>query len=208
MQVSVDILRSIAERGPQNRKALGRTLAGAVYDLLPTDRQDWGDLDWIRFATEIERHLCLIHDACDVHQALREADVVVMATNVVGELARPEDIKVGAVVCDISRPPNVSRTVRVNRPDIFIIDGGVVSLPGASRLNFSLDIDPGLAYACMAETMILALERRFEDTSLGIDLDMDNVTEMSRLAERHGFRPALTHSSYKPLQEISAAKAA
>jgi predicted amino acid dehydrogenase len=30
----------------------------------------------------------------------------------------------------------------------------------------------------MAETMIPALERQFEDTSLGNDLDMDNVTEM------------------------------
>jgi fatty aldehyde-generating acyl-ACP reductase len=93
------------------------------------------------------------------------------------------------VVCDISRPPNVSRAVRMSRPDAFVIDGGVVSLPRESRLSLNLDMDPGLAYACMAETMILALERRFEDTSLGIDLDMDNVTEMGRLAERHGFRP-------------------
>ena len=131
-----------------------------------------------------------------------------MATNVVGDLARPEDIKEGAVVCDISRPPNVSRDVRMNRPDIFVIDGGVVSLPRDSRLSLNLDIDPGLAYACMAETMILALERRFEDASLGIDLDMDNVTEIGRLAERHGFRPALTHSGCKPLQSVSKAKVA
>jgi predicted amino acid dehydrogenase len=153
-------------------------------------------------------YLYVNHDACDLHQSLQEADVVVMATNVVGDLARPEDIKEGAVVCDISRPPNVSRDVRMNRPDIFVIDGGVVSLPRDSRLSLNLDIDPGLAYACMAETMILALERRFEDTSLGIDLDMDNVAEMERLAERHGFRPALVHSGCKPLQGLSKAKAA
>jgi predicted amino acid dehydrogenase len=60
----------------------------------------------------------------------------------------------------------------------------------------------------MAETMILALERRFEDTSLGIDLHMDTVAEMARLAERHGFKPALIHSSFKPLRGVSAAKAA
>jgi fatty aldehyde-generating acyl-ACP reductase len=70
-----------------------------------------------------------------------------------------------------------------------------------------MDIDPGFTYACMAETMILTLERRFEDTSLGIDLDMNGVAEMGRLAERHGFRSALIHSSYKPLQGLSAAKA-
>jgi predicted amino acid dehydrogenase len=184
------------------------TLANAIHDLLPSECQDWDKFDWIRFATEMERHLCLIHDACDVHQALREADVVVMATNVVGDLAQPEDIKEGAVVCDISRPPNISRAVRMSRPDIFVIDGGVVSLPGDSRLNLNLDIGPGLAYACMAETMMLALERRFEDTSLGIDLDMDDVAEMATLAERNGFRPALLHSGCKPLQGISVAMAA
>jgi len=133
---------------------------------------------------------------------------VVMATYVENDLAQPEDIKEGAVVCDISRPPNISRDVRMNRPDIFVIDGGVVSLPRGSRLSLNLDIDTGLAYACMAETMILALERRFEDASLGIDLDMDGVTEIGRLAERHGFRPAMIHSSFKAPQGVSKAKAA
>jgi len=207
MQVCVGILHSIGEMRSQGKKASERTLASAVYDLLPSERKDWGSLDWIGFATELGQCLCVIPDAYDVHQSLQEADVVVMVTNVVGDLARPEDIKERAVVCDISRPPNISQAVRMNRPDIFVIDGGVVSLPDASRLNFNLDIGPGLAYACMAETMILALERQFEDTSLGIDLDMDNVMKMAWLAERHGFRPALTHSSCKPLQGISAAKA-
>jgi len=208
MQVSADILCSIGELVSQGKRPLKNALADAIYDILPSERQDWDRLDWIRLAAEMEQYLCVIHDACDVNQSLQEADVVVMATSVVGDLAQPEDIKEGAVVCDISRPPNVSRAVRMNRPDIFVIDGGVVSLPCDSRLNLNLDIDPGLAYACMAETMILALERRFEDTSLGIDLDMHSVTEMGRLAELHGFRPSLVHSSCKPLQGISAAIAA
>jgi len=208
MQVIADILRSIGELRSQGKKLPKGTLAGAIYDRLPPECQDWDGLDCINLATEMEQYLCVIHDACDVHQALQEADVVVMATNVVGDLARPEDIKEGALVCDISRPPNISRDVRVKRPDIFVIDGGVVSLPRDSRLSFNLDIDPGLAYACMAETMILALERRFEDASLGIDLDMEDVTEIGRLAERHGFRPAMTHSGCKPLQGVSRAKAA
>ncbi|HKQ73445.1 MAG TPA: aminotransferase class III-fold pyridoxal phosphate-dependent enzyme [Blastocatellia bacterium] len=208
MQVSADILRSIGDLGSRNKKSPEWTLAGATYDLLPSERQDWNNADWIRFATEMGQRLRIIHDACDVHQSLQEADVVVMATNMVGDLAQPEDFKDGAVVCDISRPPNVSRTVRINRPDAFVIEGGVVNLPGGSKLSLNLDIGPGLAYACMAETMILALERRFEDTSLGIDLDMDNVAEMGWLAERHGFGPSLVHSARTPLLGVSVAKAA
>jgi acetylornithine/succinyldiaminopimelate/putrescine aminotransferase/predicted amino acid dehydrogenase len=208
MQVRADILRSIVELRSQGKKLPKGTLAGAIYDLLPPECQGWDEMDCINLAAEMEQYLCVIHDVCDVHRALQEADVVVMATNAVGDLARPEDIKEGAVVCDISRPPNISRDVRMSRPDIFVIDGGVVSLPRDSKLSLNLDLDPGLAYACMAETMILALERRFEDASLGIDLDMDSVTEIGRLAERHGFRPAMIHSSFKASQGVSKAKAA
>jgi len=208
MQVIADILRSIAGLRSQGKKLPEGTLAGAIYDLLPPECQGWDGSDCTNLVTEVEQYLCVVYDACDVHRALREADVVVMATNAVGDLARPEDIKAGAVVCDISRPPNISRDVRMKRPDIFAIDGGVVSLPRESRLGLNLDMDPGLAYACMAETMILALERRFEDASLGIDLDMDGVTEIGRLAERHGFRPAMNHTGCITLQGVSKAKAA
>jgi predicted amino acid dehydrogenase len=205
MQVIVDILRSIGEMRSQGITPPEGTLAGAACALLPSERRDWDGLDWIRFVTEMEKY---IHYADDVHKSLRDADVVVMTTNAVGDLAGIEDIKDRAVVCDISRPQNLSQAARMNRPDIFVIDGGVIRLPGASMLNFDLGIDPRFAYACMAETMILALERRFEDTSLGLDLDMDNVAKMGRLAERHGFRPALIHSSYKSPQAVNAAKAA
>ena len=207
-QVSVDILRLIGKLKAQGVMPPKRTLAGALYDLLPSGRQECDNVDWVRVAAEMGQYLCVIHDTCDVHRSLREADVVVMATNVVGDLAQPEDLKEGAVVCDISRPPNISPSVRMNRPDVFVIDGGVVSLPRDSRLNLNLDMDAGLVYACMAETMILALEGRFEDASLGIDLDMNQVMEMEWLAERHGFKPALNHSAHTPLQGISAAKAA
>ena len=101
-------------------------------------------------------------------------------------------------------PPNQQLLILPERR----IDLVAVNLPEASRLNFNLDMDPGFAYACMAETMILALERRFEDTGLGIDPDMNDVAEMSRLAERHEVRPASIHSSYKSAQRLSMAKAA
>src|SRR5262245_16472593 len=207
-QVVVDILRSIHELGSQGDKFLKGALAGAIYDLLTSEREDGDRFDWIRLAAEMGPYLRVIDNACDVHQALLEANVVVTATSVVDDLVAAEDIKRRGIVCDISRPPNVSRVVKMNRPDVFVMEGGVVSLPGDSRISVNLDLDAGLVYACMAETMILTLERRFEDTSLGIDLDLDNVIEIGWLAERHGFRPALNHSSCTLTQGCGAAKAA
>lgn len=42
----------------------------------------------------------------------------------------------------------------------------------------------------MAETMVLTLEGRFEDYSLGRGLNYERVEEIACLAARHGFRPA------------------
>jgi predicted amino acid dehydrogenase len=42
----------------------------------------------------------------------------------------------------------------------------------------------------MAETMVLALEGRYENYSLGKEIQIDKVHEITKLARRHGFRLA------------------
>ena len=42
----------------------------------------------------------------------------------------------------------------------------------------------------MAETMILALEGRFEPFTLGKNIEIDQVEEIAKLGARHGFRLA------------------
>jgi uncharacterized NAD-dependent epimerase/dehydratase family protein len=47
-----------------------------------------------------------------------------------------------------------------------------------------------MAYACMAETMILALEGRYESFSLGREMTVEQIDEISSLAKKHGFKLA------------------
>jgi hypothetical protein len=54
--------------------------------------------------------------------------------------------------------------------------------------HFNFGFPEGKAYACMAETMALALEGRFEDYTVGKEISMERVIEITRIAERHGFR--------------------
>ena len=54
--------------------------------------------------------------------------------------------------------------------------------------HFDFGLPPGKAYACMAETMALALEGRFEDYSLGREIPTARVQEIAAIAEKHGFR--------------------
>jgi hypothetical protein len=55
-------------------------------------------------------------------------------------------------------------------------------------MNFGFP--PGMAEACMAETIILALEKRYESFTLGADISVEKVEEINRLAKKHGFKIA------------------
>lgn len=126
----------------------------------------------------------------DIHRALPQADVVVCVTSAATAVVEPEDLKPGAVVCDVARPRDVSRRVVEERDDVLVIEGGVVEPPGPVDFGFDFGFPPGTGYACMAETMILALERRYENFSLGRDLELAKVQEIQQLADKHGFRLA------------------
>lgn len=126
----------------------------------------------------------------DLKGALRQADVVVTVTSAVDAIIEPEDLKPGAVVCDVARPRDVSRRVVEARNDVLVIEGGVVEVPGEPDFHFNFGFPPRTCYACMAETMILALEGRFESFTLGRELTVEQVEEIGALAVKHGFKLA------------------
>jgi len=64
----------------------------------------------------------------------------------------------------------------------------VLDVPGPVDFGFNFGFPPGKAYACMAETMILALEGRYECFSIGKETSLDRVQEIAGLAAKHGFR--------------------
>jgi len=126
----------------------------------------------------------------NIHGALKKADVVITVTSSVDTIIDADDLKPGAVVCDVSRPRDVSKEVAEKRDDVLIIEGGIMEVPGDVNFNFNFGFPPKTSYACMAETMTLALEGRYESFSLGRELSVEQVDEISRLASKHGFKLA------------------
>ncbi|MCL6634830.1 MAG: saccharopine dehydrogenase NADP-binding domain-containing protein [Peptococcaceae bacterium] len=124
----------------------------------------------------------------DSKKALRSGDVVITVTSAVDTVVEPEDLKAGAVVCDVARPRDVSRRVAEVRDDVLVIEGGVVEVPGDVEFNLNFGFPPGTAYACMAEAMVLALENRYESFTLGRELTIRQVEEIAALAGKHGFK--------------------
>jgi predicted amino acid dehydrogenase len=121
-------------------------------------------------------------------KALNSGDIIITVTSAVDTVIEPEDLKAGAVVCDVARPRDVSKRVAEVRHDVLVIEGGVVEVPGDVNFNLNFGFPPGTAYACMAETMILSLEKRYESYTLGRELTIKQVEEIAVLAKKHGFK--------------------
>jgi predicted amino acid dehydrogenase len=119
---------------------------------------------------------------------LPRAQLVLTVTSDLHTIIQPEHLRPGAVVCDVARPRDVSARVAAAREDVLMIDGGIVEVPGEVDFNFDFGFPPGKAYACMAETMALALEGRFEDYTIGKEITRQRVHEINEIAARHGFR--------------------
>jgi fatty aldehyde-generating acyl-ACP reductase len=123
-------------------------------------------------------------------EAIREADVVLSTTNSARPIIQPEHLKRGAVICDVAIPPDVSPRVAAERGDVLVFEGGVMDIPGEVDFHFDFGLSPGKAYACMAETMVLALEGRYENYSIGKQMQAGRVREIAQLARKHGFKLA------------------
>ena len=119
---------------------------------------------------------------------LSEAQLILTVTSAVHEVIRPEHLLPGSVVCDVARPRDVSAMVAAARNDILVIDGGMVDVPGPVDFHFNFGFPPGKSYACMAETIALALEGRFENYTIGKHITRERVKEITTIAEKHGFR--------------------
>ncbi len=131
----------------------------------------------------------------DIAQSVRSADLVLTATTSTQDIIEPEDLRTGAVVCELSLPHDVSRRVAAERPDVLVVEGGNMRVPGnlrAMRVRepdrpFDLNLPQQTLLACMSETALLALENRRESYTLGRGIDIAKVREIDALAERNGF---------------------
>ncbi len=124
----------------------------------------------------------------DIAEGLRHADIVITVTSAMDAVIEPEHLKPGCVVCDVARPRDVSERVHKERDDVLVIDGGIVEVPGAPRWEFSIGLPDNLTLACVAETMLLALEGRLEPFTLGREIPPERILEIAAIAVKHGFR--------------------
>ncbi|PIE80098.1 MAG: shikimate dehydrogenase [Chloroflexi bacterium] len=119
---------------------------------------------------------------------LHEAHLIITVTSAVESIIEAKHLRPGAIVCDVARPRDISRQVAEQRPDVLVIEGGMVEVPGPVDFGFNFGFPPKMAYACMAETMVLALEQKYESYTLGKDIKLSQVVTIDKIADKHGFK--------------------
>lgn len=140
-------------------------------------------------------------------ETLGECDLVVTATSAFGQ--RVIDItkcKPGAVICDVARPPDINPAEAALRPDVLVIESGEVLIPGDIDFGYDIGLPPKTSYACLAETALLAMEGRFEDYTLGRNIEMERVKEIYRLFKKHQFQLAGLRSFGKYIADEDVAR--
>ena len=131
-----------------------------------------------------------VHVAATPNGHLGDMDLVVTATSGAGK--RVLDImavKPGCVITDVARPLDLSPEDVARRPDVLVIESGEIELPGELHMR-NIGLPKGVAYACLAETVVLALEGRYEPFTVGRDIKWEQVKEIYRLGIKHGMQLA------------------
>lgn len=181
-------LSQMIERGKKfKHESIGQKLS--VFRDMP--KGDSPIQSFIEFAKSLDNKKSPIIISTEIDGMLPYADIVISATSDTKKLITPRNLKQCALVCDISKPGNVGEDVYTIRPDVFVIDGGVIEVPGRPSLGWNFGFDKGYAYACMSETMMLALEKHYVHTSLGASgVSLDSILYMRELSKIHGFKLA------------------
>jgi predicted amino acid dehydrogenase len=194
-------IAELDEQGRMKGKAMVVGATGAIGSVCARLLALASDELWL-VSPESAKLLALKHDIerinprAEVHVAatpgdhLPDMDLIVTATSGAGK--RVLDImavKPGCVITDVARPLDLSAEDVAKRPDVLVIESGEIELPGDVQMR-SIGLPPGVAYACLAETVVLALEGRYETFTVGRDIEWEKVKEIYKLGLKHGMKLA------------------
>ncbi len=167
-----------------------RLIAQAIYDVVLVSIEPERLIE-LKRTIRAETPGARVSIATRPDEHLPQCDLVITATSAFGE--RIVDIskcKAGAVICDVARPPDINAAEAALRPDVLVIESGEVLIPGDIDFGYDIGLPPKTAYACLAETALLAMEGRFEDYTLGRNISIERVKEIYRLFKKHEFQIA------------------
>ena len=132
---------------------------------------------------------------------VRECGLVVLLTSAAGALLGSEHLGPGTLVVDDTQPRNTAPALAEERPDVLLLDGGIVATPGVRRTGASIGLPRDRSFACLAETLLLGLAGHRGHGTLGrptLD-EVDRLVRTSARFQHLGFALAAPTSFGRPV---------
>jgi predicted amino acid dehydrogenase len=127
----------------------------------------------------------------DYDSLLGDMDMIVTSTSGAGKkILDITKVKPGCVITDVARPLDLPPEEVAKRPDVLVIESGEIELPTPVKGMKTIGLPKNVIYACLAETIVLALEGRFEVFTIGRDTEWEKVKEIYKLGIKHGMKLA------------------
>lgn len=131
-----------------------------------------------------------MHVTAKADKHLGDMDMIVTATSGAGKkILDIMQVKPGCVITDVARPLDIPPEDVAKRPDVLVIESGEIRLPGDVHMK-DIGLPKNVVYACLAETIVLALEGRYENFTLGRNIEWEKVREIYKLGLKHGMQLA------------------
>ncbi len=160
--------------------------ASEIYMVAPEP----GKLLALKEDIERETPEAVVHVMAHTDKHLGEMDMIVTATSGAGKkILDIMQVKPGCVITDVARPLDISAEDVAKRPDVLVIESGEIRLPGDVHMK-NIGLPKGVAYACLAETIVLALEGRYENFTVGRNIEWQKVRDIYKMGLKHGMELA------------------
>jgi predicted amino acid dehydrogenase len=160
----------------------------------------------LRDSIQAETPDAKVHVAARPDKVIADMDMIVTATSGAGKKVLDiMHVKPGCVITDVARPLDLSPEDVAKRPDVLVVESGEIELPGEVEMK-NIGLPRNVAYACLAETIVLALEGRFENFTVGRQIEWEKVREIYQLGLKHGMKLAAISGVNGPYSDADIAR--
>ena len=164
-------------------------LLAMAFDEVVIAGRDMKKLEELKASILVDTPDAKVVCSTNYDELLGDMDMIVTSTSGAGKkILDIMKVKPGCVITDVARPLDLPPEEVAKRPDVLVIESGEIELPSKMKGMKSIGLPPNVVYACLAETIVLALEGRFEVFTVGRDTEWEKVKEIYRLGLRHGMK--------------------
>ena len=166
-------------------------LMAMAFDEVVVAGRDIKKLEELRASILLDTPDAKVTCSTNYDELLGEMDMIVTSTSGAGKkILDITKVKPGCVITDVARPLDLPPEEVAKRPDVLVIESGEIELPTQVKGMKSIGLPPNVIYACLAETIVLALEGRFEVFTIGRDTEWEKVKQIYKLGIKHGMKLA------------------